>query len=275
MAGSIQQTLTRISQIRSRIATTRVSVPVPGASGAASTPNIGRDAGAPTTQAPTFNTLLAQQLQQSSLSGLAGVLGGDSNTANSGFGSVFGGLGSTAGGLDPITAALLGLGGTGGAGVNPYLSLAALSGTPAVGGAQFQQYRYNPFRDLELSSSYGDRPTLADPDVSEFHHGTDYALAEGTPLPAIGSGTVTEVDMQGAGGLGRSVTYVLDTGERITYGHLTDKAPASVAVGQRVGPGHIVGTSGNTGASTGPHVHIEIMSNGARIDPHVYLSMLP
>lgn len=143
------------------------------------------------------------------------------------------GLGSIA--LTGVTGSLpLGLGAT-----LPYGSAAI----PGLGGfgLNLANYRYNPFRDLEVSSPFGDRAVGGGPDVTHFHAGAYYVVSEGTPLPAIGSGIVTTGDQQDDGPLGRSVTYRLDTGEVMTCGHLTYQAPVSVVAGQRVG------ISGNTG----------------------------
>jgi murein DD-endopeptidase MepM/ murein hydrolase activator NlpD len=157
------------------------------------------------------------------------------------------------------------------------LSGLGFGGLTGQSGLGIGGYRYNSFRDLEVTSEFGERPVGATETEGEveFHGGTDYAVREGIPLPAIGGGGVTRVDLIGAGALGRNVEYRLDTGELVTYGHLTDAAPIPVVSGQRVGPGQIVGISGSTGASSGPHVHVGIRLNSEPVDPRQYLSLLP
>ncbi len=291
MGSNLENALTRIAAIQRRFETRPAPPRVDAATGGQRQTNVRREGSPVPAPNPSFNTLLAQQLQQqaaiASLASIGGGGFGDSrfNTSDpfasalglggsgglaglGGLGGLAGlGLGSTA--LTGVPGALpFGLGAT-----LPYGSGAI----PGLGGLGLNvaSYRYNPFRELDVSSPFGDRPVAGDPDVTQFHGGTDYVVSEGTPLPAFGSGIVTAVDHQSDGPLGRSVTYRLDTGEVVTYGHLTDQAPMSVVVGQRVGPGQIVGISGNTGVSTGPHVHVEIRLNGEPVDPHQYLSLLP
>ena len=74
---------------------------------------------------------------------------------------------------------------------------------------------------------------------------------------------------------GRSVVYELDSGEVIRYAHLKAEAPFLVMAGQRIAPGQTAGISGNTGASTGPHLYISVQLNGRFVDPQAYLAELP
>lgn len=288
MPSNLDNTLSRITEIRQCLAgagPASGTAPTDTARGQA---NITRE-GSPVQAAnPSFETVLAQQIQQqASLSGLSALMGGDQyGGASFDTAGYYGGLGATGltslgassayGGLGTSLSSLAGYYGLLTSGLTSYGAQGSSTwlGTGAYG-ASLSNYRYDPFRDLEMTSPFGERPSISNPDEHEFHKGTDYSVAEGTPLPAIGSGVVTAVNSEAAGGLGRSVTYRLDTGEEITYGHLTDQMPIPVVVGQRVGPGLIVGISGNTGTSTGPHVHVEIRINGEAVDAHRYLSLLP
>jgi len=90
------------------------------------------------------------------------------------------------------------------------------------------------------------------------HRGLDYALPVGTPLKAVGSGTIVRVYQSGI--LGHVVelrtTVILEDRVLIrifAYCHL-DKT--EVKVGQKIKQGAIIGHSGNTGASSGPHLHL-------------------
>lgn len=130
--------------------------------------------------------------------------------------------------------------------------------------------KYNPFRDLEVTSPFGPRDLGGG---TEQHNGLDLALPLGTPLPAIGAGKVVSVGEDQV--FGRNVVYELDSGEVIRYAHLRVDAPFLVAEGQRIVPGQTVGVSGNTGRSTGPHLHVSVRVNGRFIDPRAYLAALP
>ena len=93
-------------------------------------------------------------------------------------------------------------------------------------------YKYNSFRDLEVTSPFGERNLVG---RNEDHRGTDYAVKEGTPLPAVGSGQIIRVGEDPV--FGRKVVYGLDSGEVIQYAHLTSELPFLVTVGQRVNAG--------------------------------------
>ena len=98
--------------------------------------------------------------------------------------------------------------------------------------------------------------------VTSRHMGTDYAGAVGAPVRAANRGVVRIVD---AFTLGGNVVYV-DHGEGLVtaYLHLSKQL---VAVGDTVVRGQPVALMGSTGRSTGPHVHFEVLRNGANINP--------
>jgi murein DD-endopeptidase MepM/ murein hydrolase activator NlpD len=100
----------------------------------------------------------------------------------------------------------------------------------------------------------------------EFHAGMDIATRNGTPVRAPAAGTVLVAGQQGGYGL----CVVLDHGEdiRTRYGHLSE---ISVAPGERVARGHVLGRSGNSGRSTGPHLHYELLVRGRPVNPRAYL----
>src|SRR5262249_29376965 len=108
----------------------------------------------------------------------------------------------------------------------------------------------SPFNMSDVTGygyGYGD----ADPDFpSGVHEGIDYDMNEGTPLYSPFSGVVTA---EWSGGYGNLVTVHLDNRYEFRMGHLEGFAVAS---GQRVNPGDLLGLSGSTGNSSGPHVHV-------------------
>ena len=101
--------------------------------------------------------------------------------------------------------------------------------------------------------------------ISRGHTGIDYRADTGTPVVASRSGKVIETTGGWSGGWGISV--VLDHGSGLTsrYAHLSRTA---VTVGQTVSQGNVVGYSGNTGFSTGPHLHFETRINGRVVSPY-------
>ncbi|HWN21640.1 MAG TPA: peptidoglycan DD-metalloendopeptidase family protein [Gaiellaceae bacterium] len=99
-----------------------------------------------------------------------------------------------------------------------------------------------------------------------MHEGIDIAVGSGTPVVASASGTVIVAGWMG--GYGNLVVVDHGNGIATAYGHNTSIA---VGVGQSVGQGQVVAYSGNTGNSTGPHVHFEVRVNGGAVDPLGYL----
>ena len=101
-----------------------------------------------------------------------------------------------------------------------------------------------------------------------LHAGEDFAVSIGTPLAAMSTGTVVYAGPMSGYGNMVDVRYWDGTVSR--YGHMSS---VSVNVGEAVEPGQIVGRSGNTGHSTGPHLHLEIHPNGGQpIDPLPWLA---
>lgn len=118
-----------------------------------------------------------------------------------------------------------------------------------------------PLDDAVFTSPYGER-------WGRLHAGQDYAADIGTPLKSMGTGEVV-----GAGPMGGYGTYIdirYTDGSVSRYGHLDS---VSASVGQKVDPGDVVAKSGNTGQSTGPHLHLEIRPGGGDpVDPAPWLA---
>lgn len=96
------------------------------------------------------------------------------------------------------------------------------------------------------------------------HTGIDLAYPEGTPLQSIGNAVVDRIVDYGNENVGKGVILRLADGKEVIYGHLSE---IKVKVGQMVSDGQIIGLSGNTGHSTGPHLHLGLKENGQFIDP--------
>ncbi|WP_433944287.1 murein hydrolase activator EnvC family protein [Paenibacillus sp. SN-8-1] len=122
-----------------------------------------------------------------------------------------------------------------------------------------------PVTGARISSPYGYRihPITG---VKKLHTGTDFAVSEGTDVHAADSGNVIVAEWWN--GYGNCV--IIDHGNNIwtLYGHLSK---INVQKGDNVKRGEVIAESGNTGASTGPHLHFEVRVNGTPVDPMPYL----
>jgi murein DD-endopeptidase MepM/ murein hydrolase activator NlpD len=99
-----------------------------------------------------------------------------------------------------------------------------------------------------------------------MHEGIDIAVGTGTPVVSSASGMVIVAGWMG--GYGNLVVVDHGNGVATAYGHNTGVA---VSVGQSVAQGQLIAYSGNTGNSTGPHIHFEVRINGSPVDPLGYL----
>ncbi len=123
-------------------------------------------------------------------------------------------------------------------------------------------------KDLrQTASGYGMRidPIYRTP---RFHSGMDFSARQGTEIYATGNGVVTFASWKQ--GYGNCLVIKHGFGYQTLYGHM-DKFKARV--GQKVTRGEIIGTVGNTGKSTGPHLHYEVMVRGKYDNPSKYYFM--
>ncbi len=121
-----------------------------------------------------------------------------------------------------------------------------------------------PISGGRLTSRFGRRPTRG---ASTNHKGVDWATPTGTAVFASCGGTVAKA------GWGSGYGYVVyinhPDGRQTRYGHLSK---VLVSPGQTVSQGQKIALSGNTGISTGPHLHFEILINGSQVDPFAYMN---
>lgn len=112
-----------------------------------------------------------------------------------------------------------------------------------------------------VSSPFGPR---TDPfsSAARHHGGMDIAAPEGTPVVSAGAGRVTRAEM--VSGYGNLVVVDHGGGLETRYAHL---ATIEVSKGQELAPGGAVGTVGQTGRSTGPHLHFEVRRQGRSLPP--------
>jgi murein DD-endopeptidase MepM/ murein hydrolase activator NlpD len=118
-----------------------------------------------------------------------------------------------------------------------------------------------PVDNFYVSSGFGRR---LDPFTQQWalHSGLDLVAREGTPVTAPAAGIVIAVDTDP--GYGHVVDIDHGFGVVTRYGHLKK---ASVRQGEKVNFGSTIGTIGNTGRSSGPHLHYEVLLEGKAVDP--------
>jgi murein DD-endopeptidase MepM/ murein hydrolase activator NlpD len=99
--------------------------------------------------------------------------------------------------------------------------------------------------------------------TAKLHTGIDFTAATGTPIYATGDGVVSEANFDN-GGYGYHVIINHGYGYETLYGHMVKMKCRN---GERVKRGQVIGWVGNSGKSTGPHCHYEVIKNGNKIDP--------
>jgi murein DD-endopeptidase MepM/ murein hydrolase activator NlpD len=116
-----------------------------------------------------------------------------------------------------------------------------------------------------LSSDFGHR---IDPFSGEpaMHEGLDIANDKGSPVEAIAPGVVVWAGERP--GYGKLVEIDHGNGYRTRYGHCS---AVTAHVGERVSKGEAIAKVGDTGRSTGPHIHLEVLRDGKQIDPRKFV----
>lgn len=118
---------------------------------------------------------------------------------------------------------------------------------------------------MALASGFGMR-THPIYKVRKLHSGIDFAASIGTPIYATADGKVTTVEVKFSG-YGKLVEIDHGFGYHTRYAHMHEFA---VRKGQQVRRGDLIGYVGNTGLSTAPHLHYEVLINGKQVDPVHY-----
>lgn len=117
-------------------------------------------------------------------------------------------------------------------------------------------------KKIQLLSGFGYRthPVFK---TKKMHTGIDFGARQGTPIYATGDGKVIRVEYK-ANGYGLNVVIDHGYGYQTLYGHMSK---AKTKAGQVVKRGEIIGLVGNTGTSTGPHVHYEVIYKNSKVNP--------
>lgn len=96
------------------------------------------------------------------------------------------------------------------------------------------------------------------------HTGIDISMPEGTELKSMVEGIVSKVLDENVSSLGKAIYVKTAEGKEYIYGHLSD---VTVRIGDYVTQSQVIALSGNTGNSTGPHLHFAIKDNGQYVNP--------
>jgi murein DD-endopeptidase MepM/ murein hydrolase activator NlpD len=128
-----------------------------------------------------------------------------------------------------------------------------------------QEGMATPTRNFRLSARFGQAGAMWS---SGRHTGLDFAAPVGTTIKAADAGRV--VSAAPAGAYGNLVEIAHGNGTRTLYAHLSD---IDVREGQKVDRGQHIGDLGNTGNSSGPHLHFEVREGGKPVDPEKFLTL--
>ncbi len=120
-----------------------------------------------------------------------------------------------------------------------------------------------PIDGARISSRFGMRkhPVLG---YNKMHKGIDFAVSRGTPIYAAGTGVIEKAGRHG--GYGNYVKIRHNNSLKTAYAHMK-KFAKGIKSGTRVTQGQLIGYVGTTGRSTGPHLHFEVLKNGAQVNP--------
>ncbi|MEK6190155.1 MAG: peptidoglycan DD-metalloendopeptidase family protein, partial [Carnobacterium alterfunditum] len=130
----------------------------------------------------------------------------------------------------------------------------------------FESGFISPMAVMNITSRYGFRINPVDGEA-KLHAGIDFDCSLGTPIVAAMSGTVTRSAFMGHG-WGNYIK--IQHGDKSTlYAHMTHRL---LSVGDQVEQGQQIGACGDTGKSTGPHLHLELYVGSSTVDPYQYFS---
>ena len=116
-----------------------------------------------------------------------------------------------------------------------------------------------PVDGYHLTAGFGEWGLWA-----SYHTGLDFAAAYGSPIKAMAGGVVTYVGYDGS--YGNKVVITLDDGTELWFCHMSETAASS---GEEVRAGDVIGYLGDTGNTTGPHLHVEVRPGGGDpVDPY-------
>ena len=131
-----------------------------------------------------------------------------------------------------------------------------------------------PVDDYEnTTSGYGWRDVAGCKRCSEFHKGLDFTPGVGSPVYAIMDGVVSQVEHAGEYGVHVIITheYIPERVYTTVYAHLqVSNVTKRLQLDNNIVKGDLIGYVGNTGLSTGPHLHFEILKNDRHLNPAAF-----
>ncbi len=125
----------------------------------------------------------------------------------------------------------------------------------------------NPILSDNVLSSYGYRRNPFTGRGAEYHSGIDIKGERGAPVKTMANGKVEFAGWYG--GYGKCVIVKHENKLKTLYGHLSEIA---VREGDKIESGQVIGKVGNTGRSSGPHLHYEIIKNDEKVNPGDYIN---
>ncbi len=129
-----------------------------------------------------------------------------------------------------------------------------------------------PVADACISSPFGPRVLLNEPQAGTYHYGVDLPAPQGAPVLATASGTVLRIQNKGPGGLEMLVQH---DGFLGIYSHFGTIDPVFAAGKRTVAAGEKLGVVGNTGITFGSHLYFQMDLDGKPVDPAPYLGVRP
>lgn len=163
---------------------------------------------------------------------------------------------------------------------DPFTVVSAAQKLQARSGSRVYTYTSNPLGTIQwpfasgapITSGFGPRNVAGCGFCSTYHKGLDFTPGSGVPIQIIADGVVSAVIVSNSG-LGNHVIvdHVIN-GQKVqsVYAHM-QYGSITVAEGQTVTVGSVVGKVGSTGASTGAHLHFEVHLDGTPVDPFAWL----
>ncbi|MEC5156859.1 M23 family metallopeptidase [Chryseobacterium sp. MP_3.2] len=122
--------------------------------------------------------------------------------------------------------------------------------------------------DLAATKSAAEKNSAPEPDQIQFHKGLDIAVAYGTEVRGAAKGTVIFAGVKG--GYGNCVIISHGNGLATLYGHLSQ---ILVKTNQIINVNQVIAKSGNSGRSTGPHLHYEVHKNNTPVNPKLFMNI--
>lgn len=153
--------------------------------------------------------------------------------------------------------------------MNPYVIAGAVVAGGLIVAHLALRFAAHPCPGFRISSHYGPRIDPITKNTIAFHRGIDFAVPEGTPLVAPCDGVIDAAAPFGTGGPdGVFIRVRRDDGVSPSFSHCSRLL---VQKGEKVTAGQVIAESGNTGRSTGPHLHFAVRAGGQLVNPTLYL----